>query len=139
VSNSIFHQLRSTGRPLGRLAVLWLLLFALLPLARAAWSPAANPATNWDQVCVASMDGTPHVMAGSVGTAGDSSGDLAHMGGPDCQLCPQCVLGNLALPTADAGPTSPRAGPHERNLSALADPASRPARRSGQPRAPPQA
>ncbi|MBK6853294.1 MAG: hypothetical protein IPG93_17375 [Burkholderiales bacterium] len=138
MSSSVFHHLRSTSRPLGRLAVLWMLLFALLPLAQAAWSPAANLATNWDQVCVASIDGTPHVMAGSVGPAGDVSGDLTHMG-PDCQLCPQCVLGSLALPTTDVDPTSPRAGPHGRHLTTLAGPATRLARHSAQPRAPPQA
>jgi hypothetical protein len=125
-------------RPLARLAALWLLLFALLPLARAAWAPAQNPVQDWDQVCVASIDGAPHVMSSSPSQTGDTSGGLAHMGA-DCQLCPQCVLGNLALPAAEVGLTTLRPTSHTQAGATPAAPASRLARHGGQPRAPPQA
>jgi hypothetical protein len=138
VSSNVLHQLRRLAGPLGRGAALWLLLFALLPLARAAWAPAQNPSLNWDQVCVASIDGTPHVMAASVGLTGDLTGDLGHLG-PDCQLCPQCVLGTLALPVTELGQSTLRPTSQAPIRAALAVPASRPARHGAQPRAPPRA
>ncbi|MBK6853290.1 MAG: DUF2946 family protein [Burkholderiales bacterium] len=136
MSSTVLHQLRSVTRPLGRMAALWLLVFALLPLARATAVPDQNPALGWDQVCVASVDGVSHATSAGVDQAGDPTGYLAHMG-PDCQLCPQCVLGNFALPNADRGLATLRPTSHARIRSTFAAPAKRPARHGAQPRAPP--
>jgi hypothetical protein len=138
MSRHLLSPLRRLARPLGRLLALWLLLFALLPLARAAWVPPDANALAWDQVCVASLDGVPHVMEGAPAPAVDPIGSRDHVGS-DCQLCPQGMLGDLALPGADVGAVLLRPLAQPRTRTTLASPASRPARHSAQPRAPPQA
>lgn len=136
MNRHLLQQLRSLARPFGRLAASWLLLVALLPLAQAAWAPTQPVGLEVDQICYASLDGTPHVMA--AGQAGGATGDATQLD-PGCQLCPQCVLGAVALATSDSALRVAPPAPCAPARSTQTAPTGRLARHGGQPRAPPAA